>query len=112
MPSQSYACPKKPIKTEQSSFTKQQSEKSAHKVSCKSEFGKKCGDCNDCNSDCEGNCKHNSCTCGTSGFSFGLPMAAIPVKKHFSEAEKQKFSFRQAYYSSGFISVWLPPKIS
>jgi hypothetical protein len=30
----------------------------------------------------------------------------------FAEIKKQKFGFKEAYYSSGYSSIWQPPKIS
>ena len=36
----------------------------------------------------------------------------LKAKNHLAAAKKQKFGFKEAYYSSGFFSIWLPPKIS
>ena len=109
MPSISYACAKKVAKTEQASCSKEQSERSEHKSSCKDKSCKKCKDGHDCG----GNCKHSSCRCGASTTSLNLPIVIeLKAKNLFAAAKKQKFGFKQAYYSSGFFSIWLPPKIS
>ncbi|WP_407482286.1 hypothetical protein [Elizabethkingia anophelis] len=111
MPNQSYGCSKNSTKTEQSSCSKKQSEKSAHKAhktSCKDKSCKKCK-----NGGCEDNCKHSSCRCGASTTSLSVLTAIeLKAKNPFAAAKKQKFGFKQGYYSSGFFSIWLPPKIS
>lgn len=38
-------------------------------------------------------------------------MDGLKIKNHFIEETKLKFSFSQTYYSSGFSSIWQPPKI-
>ena len=109
MPSISYACAKKTAKTEQKSCSKEKSEKSHHKDSCKDKSCKKCKD----GHDCDGNCKHSSCGCSTSSSSVSLQIPIdLKITNPFAETKKQKFGFKEAYYSSGFFSIWLPPKIS
>ena len=109
MPSISYACAKKTAKTEQKSCSKEKSEKSQHKDSCKDKSCKKCKD----GHDCDGNCKHGSCGCSTSSSSVSLQIPIdLKVTTPFAETKKQKFGFKQAYYSSGYSSIWQPPKIS
>ncbi|MEC3875205.1 hypothetical protein [Chryseobacterium salviniae] len=109
IPTQSYACSKKSTRTEQASCEKEHSKKSEHKSSCKDKSCKKCKDGHDCG----GNCKHSSCRCGASTTSLNLPIVIeLKAKNLFAAAKKQKFGFKQAYYSSGFFSIWLPPKIS
>jgi len=67
-----------------------------------------------CKSDkCGGGCSHNSCRCGASITSLSLPVIIeLKAKNQFAAGKKQKFGFKEAYYSSGFFSIWLPPKIS
>lgn len=36
----------------------------------------------------------------------------LKAKHQLAAAKKQKFGFKEAYYSSGFFSTWLPPKIN
>ena len=109
MPSISYACAKKTTKTEQKSCSKDQSAKAEHKSSCKDKSCKKCKD----GHDCDGNCKHSSCGCSTSSSSLSIPIPTdLKVTTPFVETKKQKFGFKQAYCSSGYSSIWQPPKIS
>ena len=109
MPSISYACAKKTTKTEQKSCSKDQSAKAEHKSSCKDKSCKKCKD----GHDCDGNCKHSSCGCSTSSSSVSLPIPVdLKTAAPFAETKKQKFGFKEAYYSSGYSSIWQPPKIS
>ncbi|WP_231121128.1 hypothetical protein [Epilithonimonas vandammei] len=105
IPSQSYACSKNSTKTEQSSCSKEKSKKSEHKKGYK---GKKCKSGN-----CDGGCSHSSCRCSASTTSLYLPIPIeLKAKNPFAEVKKQKLGFKEAYYSSGFFFIWLPPKIS
>jgi hypothetical protein len=62
---------------------------------------------------CGGGCSHSSCRCGASITSLSLPVIIeLKAKNQFAASKKQKFGFKEAYYSSGFFSIWLPPKIS
>lgn len=109
LPSITFACAKKTTKVEQKSCSKDQSIKSSkhdcdHDKSCSTDKQhKKCG----------GKCKHNSCKCSTTVTSLSLPAyITFSSKKIFAETKKQKFGFKQAYYSSDISSIWQPPKIS
>ncbi len=109
IPSISYACAKKTAKTEQKSCSKDQSTKAVKKDCCKTKSCKKDSEHNDCN----GKCKHSSCRCSTSSSSLSLPIPLdLKTTNHFATTKKQKFGFKQAYYSSGYSSIWQPPKIS
>jgi hypothetical protein len=108
IPSQSYACSKNSTKTEQSSCSKEKSKKSEHKKGYK---GKSCKKCKSGN--CDGGCSHSSCRCSASTTSLYLPIPIeLKAKNPFAEVKKQKLGFKEAYYSSGFFFIWLPPKIS
>jgi len=104
-PNQSYACSKTSTKTEKSTCSKKKSKKDSAKANaCKK---------NKHHDDCRGKCKHGSCYCSTSASSFSLlPLTEAKEKKYFVEVKKQKCSFEEACYSSGYFSIWLPPKIS
>lgn len=59
-------------------------------------------------------CKHAFCSCGNL---LHLPNIThsqeFNIKNPFDEmTKKNKFHFNQLEYSSGFISLWFPPKIS
>ena len=102
MPVFSYACAKKSTKSAKTSCSKGQNKKSEQKECCKTKTCKK-----------DKNCEHNSCSCSTSSWSFSLPAPSdLETKNHFAQTKKQKFDFDRAYYSSGFLTIWLPPKIS
>lgn len=109
MPGISYACAKKSTKAEQVYCSKDPSKKTEQKECCKTKTCKK--DKNQ--DDCGGKCKHSSCSCSTSSSSLSLPVLIdLKTKDLFAETKKLKFGFTQAYYSSGYFSIWLPPKIS
>ncbi|MGH2667171.1 hypothetical protein [Flavobacterium sp.] len=62
--------------------------------------------------DCEGKCGHLNCT--TSTVQLSLPVwNEIEFKSNSFDfrSEKQKFYHNETSISSGFYSVWLPPKI-
>lgn len=104
-PNLSYACSKTSTKTEKSACSKKKSKK----VSSKANACKK----NRHHDDCGGKCKHDSCYCSTSASAFSwLPLTEAKEKNSFVEVKKQKRSFEEACYSSGYFSIWLPPKIS
>lgn len=108
VPSISYGCAKKLAKTVQNSNSKDQFYKAEIKDCCKTKSCKRDKDHNDCS----GKCKHNSCRCSTSSSSSSLPIPIyIRNENHFFEIKQQKFDFKQAYHSSGFSSIWQPPKI-
>jgi len=107
IPSLSYACAKKSTQAEYKSSLKDQIPKIERTDNCKT---KPCENCND--NDCTGNCKHSCCRCITSSPAFSLPtLIYFKVTNLFAETKKQKFNFKQAYYSSGYSSIWQPPKI-
>jgi len=102
-PAISYACG---IKTEKSCCAKKISSKIEKKNCCKNKQTKK-----EDNS-CGGKCGHSNCTTSTVNFSL-ISFYEIEFKNNnfaFS-AEKSKFYHSETYISSGFSSVWLPPKI-
>ena len=109
LPSKTYACNKKTAKTEIRSYSNDHSSKTEKKDCCKTKSCKRDSEHNDCN----GKCKHSSCRCSTSSSSLTLPIPIdLKTTNHFATTKKQKFGFKQAYYSSGYSSIWQPPKIS
>lgn len=104
IPSIAFACAKKTTQTEQESCPKEQSSKAEKKDCCKKGNDHK---------GCDSKCKHSSCSCSTSLSFLGLPITTdLKSKKHFTALKKQKFGFKQAGYSSGYLFIWQPPKIS
>ena len=110
IPNQSYACAKHSAKTEKTSCSKTKSKDSKEKDCCKT---KSCKKSREDKGHCSGNCKDQSCHNSNSYSSMGLPVVLeIKSKDYFAEAKKQKFGFKETYYSSGYSFIWLPPKIS
>lgn len=104
-PTLTYACGTKAEKTEKSCCKKETS-KSDKKDCCKSHSQK---DKND--DDCNGKCKNPSCHCPTAPLTIVLPFVT-EMKYHNIFLEKVTIAYTETYISSGFRSIWLPPKIS
>jgi len=103
MPSISYACAKKVSKTEQKYCPKDQKKDCCETKSCKKDHE---------NNDCDGKCKHGFCGSSASSLSLSLPTSIdFKIINRFAEIKKQKFGFKQAFYSAGYSSIWQPPKI-
>ncbi len=68
-------------------------------------------DNNQNNDGCGGKCKNASCHCPTAPLAFALTLDA-GMKNHFIVLEKLTIGYTQSYISSGFHSIWQPPKIS
>lgn len=107
MPSQSYACSKNSTKTEQSSCSKKKALKAQD--CCKT---KSCKKSKEDKGHCSGNCKDKTCT-NNAPSPFIAIISHLEINRdYFAEIKKQKFGFKQIHYSSGYFSIWLPPKIS
>ncbi len=104
LPTMSYACG---TKSEKSCCKKEISSKTEKKDCCKNKQSK------DQDNSCGGKCGHSNCTASTSvNFSI-ISFYEIEFNNNnfdFS-TEKQKFYHSETFISSGFTSVWLPPKI-
>ncbi len=103
-PTLSYACG---TKTEKSCCKKETTSKTEKKDCCKNKQSK------DEDKSCGGKCGHSNCTSSISiNFSI-ISSYEINFKNNnfdFS-TEKPKFYHSETFISSGFTSVWLPPKI-
>ena len=68
------------------------------------------GQCGDHGKDCEGNCGNPACHCPTN-----CTTSTIPFSDGFSGITiivgKPNFYYQDTYCSSGFLSIWQPPKI-
>ncbi|MBP7642689.1 MAG: hypothetical protein KA767_05085 [Saprospiraceae bacterium] len=103
-PTLTYACGKPAEKTEKSCCEKGVSI-SDKKDCCKTHSE------NDNNNDgCEGKCGHPSCHCPITPLTIALPFVS-KEKHNFYFVEKQSIPYTETYTSSGFCSIWLPPKI-
>lgn len=109
MPSQSYACSKKSTKTEQSSCSKEKEKDLKGEDCCKT---RSCKKSKEDKGHCNGNCKDKTCTNNTPLPSIAIISYSDINKDYFVEIKKQRFGFKQIHYSSGYFSIWLPPKIS
>ena len=103
LPTSSYACG---TKTEKACCKKETSSKTEKKDCCnnKDSKGK--------NKSCGGKCGHSNCTSTSITFSI-IATNEILFKNNnlgFS-TQKPKFYPSETFISSGFSSVWLPPKI-
>ncbi|HRP91094.1 MAG TPA: hypothetical protein PKX92_13770 [Edaphocola sp.] len=104
-PTLTYACGKPAEKTEKSCCKKETSQ-TEKKDCCKSHSQ---DDKND--DDCNGQCGNHSCHCPTINITIALPF--FPELNHsVFYAEKLSFFYTETHISSGFRSIWQPPKIS
>ena len=103
-PTLTYACGKPAEKTEKACCKKETSQ-TEKKDCCKSHSQ------NDKNDDgCGGKCKNPSCHCPTALLTIALPFVT-EMKYHNIFLEKVTIAYTKTYVSSGFHSIWLPPKI-
>lgn len=108
IPNPGYACSKTSAETKHASCPGEKAD-TGQKDHCKPGF------CQDENhpGDCKGSCANDSCGCSTSFSFFGLLSPFdIKAKEDFAEVKKQTFGFAHQPCSSGYFSIWLPPKIS
>lgn len=108
MSSQSYACSQKASAKEYDICVKPSSKKLEDNSCCQT------GSCekNKHHRNCNGVCGHSACKCSTSISSLNLPIAIeLASNHHFAELEKNTFGDQNDDGSSGFTSIWLPPKI-
>ncbi|HRB86127.1 MAG TPA: hypothetical protein PLE27_05870 [Bacteroidia bacterium] len=104
-PTLSYACGKSHTKTEKSCCDKKSSQ-TEKKDCCKNH-----SDNEKDNDGCGGKCGHSSCHCPTVCFGCTLPFTSEPKYNVLVVSKKQFFPYSDPYISSGFHSIWLPPKI-
>ena len=102
-PTLSYACG---TKTEKSCCKKETSSKTENKDCCNGKHSK------DKDNSCGGKCGHSNCTTSSVTFSI-ISFNEIQFKNNIFDfsSEKPKFYPSKTFISSGFTSVWLPPKI-
>lgn len=97
--------PKEIIKVEKSCCD-DSSDGHHNKQSCK----KDCCKDNAGDSGCSGNCGHNSCHSSSPTY---LIHGIQDSQKALLFGDKKSFPlYKQSYYSSGFHSIWQPPKIA
>lgn len=66
-----------------------------------------------CGRDCEGACGQSACSCPITHSNFALPVLSFDWEgiRFRYVFQKTKFHDKEFYLSSGFYTVWLPPKI-
>ena len=103
VPTLSYACG---TKTEKSCCTKKTTSKIEKKDCCKNKQSK------EEDNSCGGKCGHSNCTASTVNLSL-ISSYEIEFKNNNFDffTKKQNFYHSETFISSGFTSVWLPPKI-
>ena len=103
VPTLSYACG---TKTEKSCCKKKTISKTEKKDCCKNKQSKNQDD------SCGGKCGHSNCTASTVNFSL-ISFYEIEFKNNnfYFSTDKSNFYHSETFISSGFTSVWLPPKI-
>jgi hypothetical protein len=63
--------------------------------------------------DCKSKCNNTSCNCPNYCLSASMPtFYEIKVERVYFPLQKYYFIFREACLSTGFYSIWLPPKIN
>ncbi|QOI98869.1 MAG: hypothetical protein HRU69_08365 [Flammeovirgaceae bacterium] len=66
--------------------------------------------CNNHGRDCDGKCGNPNCHCPANHTYFTIPyfvkFSGFKLIPH-----KPNFYYQDSFYSSGFLSIWLPPKI-
>ena len=103
IPTNSVACGSKSVKTEKSCCKKINSDK---KCCSESKTGSK-------EKGCKGKCGHSSCTTasGQSSMTF-FNTIAFEIKTIAFSSKESSFTYTNNNLSSGYVSLWLIPKIS
>ncbi|MDT3401943.1 hypothetical protein [Mucilaginibacter terrae] len=105
MPGKTYACVSAKAQKERSACKKMQTDKHDAKHDC-------CKGKKQHKKACDGKCK--SCVCNNVPATHFSMLASVNsnAQHAFAETQKTTFGYKAAHYSSGYISIWLPPKIS
>lgn len=105
-PNFSHACG---TKSEKSCCKKEMPSKSEKKECCKNKKSD-----NEKEKGCNGKCGHSNCSTSVSQFSLIMTFNEIEFNNNVFDftSQKQKFYHNETNISSGFYSVWLPPKIN
>lgn len=103
IPSTTLACG---TKAEKSCCKKETTSTTEKKDCCKNKQSE------DKDNSCGGKCGHSNCTSSSVNFSI-ISLYEIEFKNNIFDfsIEKPKFYHSETFVSSGFTSVWLPPKI-
>lgn len=105
-PTISYACGKSHSETEQSGCDNNTSELDKEDC-CKTKHAQSNHD----DGDCGDKCGDSSCHCSAHSFSCALTYASETKLDLFVVSDKQHLHYTNLYISSGYHSIWQPPKI-
>lgn len=108
-PQGSYGCGTKSCKSEKNCCAKSKSTSKDKKSCCQNINKNKKNETGGCG----GTCGHRSCSCPTTHITFIIPFNTIIKNKynHFI-FNNQPFVRKEIQLSSGFLSIWIPPKIA
>lgn len=104
-PPEVYACGSK-SKNKETACSHYSETDSENNACCDTEKGQ----CNKHGNDCDGKCGNPSCHCPTNHTTFLLPVF-IKLSGTKSINNKPNSYYQNSSYSSGYLSIWLPPKI-
>lgn len=104
-PTDTYACGSASEKIENT--CNKPSDSNTKKKDC---CDKENGQCTKDGKNCDGKCGNSACHCPSNSISFTIPFFAQLTKVKVIPS-KSNFYYQEIYYSSGFLSIWLPPKI-
>lgn len=106
-PTASYACSSSSTNSEKTCCSKKNS-KTIKKDCCKNKHSKNQKD----SKDCSGSCGNSSCSCPSISFGILFPFSEQVQNPVLIVSKKQSFHYTNLYFSSGFCTIWLPPKIN
>ncbi len=108
MPSLIYACE---MKSGKSCCSKEMSSSNDKKADCCKKSNPSESKDKDHDGGCNGKCGHSNCVTTSTQFSVTFFEIKFNNNNFDFSVEKPKFYHSETFISSGFTSVWLPPKI-
>lgn len=108
IPRQSYACKAQTKVKIEKSCCEVSSDRHHSESTCQEDC---CKDKKDDSKDCLGKCDSKSCQTPSQGFSEIPTLFTILQNRFDPEGKKLYALYKQPHYSSGYLSIWLPPKI-
>lgn len=108
-PKDTYGCGTRSIKSQKTCCAKEKYSNKVKKSCCKKNNE------NDKNEKdgCGGNCCHRSCSCPTVQISFIIPNNTfIKNKSNYFKFKKHPFAQKNILLTTGYYTIWIPPKIA
>ena len=104
------ACENSSNTTEQKTCCVDQEKSNSKKSSCCDEG---CSSEKEKKHECTGNCGHGSCHCNSIAPMHAILLPSKPKHLLFTSVDKKAASvYKDSFLSSGYLSIWLPPKIA